>query len=104
MEKTEKLEQPKETCGLMVTLEGGIGVTINLKTTRQRVIEKIQHHLSKGLTNLVELETANLDEEEVCLLNPNKILIALIKKEFIIGQSRILKPQLGSVNPNDLRH
>ena len=102
----EKLAQPKETCGLMATFENGVGVKVNLKTTRQRAIEKIQTHLSKGLANLVEFETANPDEEEVCLLNPNKILVVLIRKEFTIEEehSRILRPQPGAVNPNDLRH
>ena len=99
----DKLTQPKETCGLMVTLEGGIGVTVNLKTTRQRVIEKIQTHLSKGLVNLVEFETANPDEEEVCLLNPNKILIALIKKEFVTSSGRIIQASMAQ-NPADFKH
>ncbi len=99
----KKLEQPKETCGLMVTLEGGIGVTVNLKATRQRVIEKIQTHLSKGLVNLVEFETANPDEEEVCLINPNKILIALIKKEFVTSSGRIIQASMAQ-NPADFKH
>ena len=102
----ETIEQPKEACGLMVTLEGGIGITTNLKATRQRVIEKIQTHLSKGLANLVELETANPDQEEVFLLDPKKILCVIVSKKFPItgGESKILRPKLGAINPNDLRH
>ena len=99
----KKLEQPEETCGLMVTLEGGIAVKVNLKATRQRIIEKIQTHLSKGLANLVEFETANPDEEEVCLLNPNKILVALIKKEFVMSSGRIVQASMAQ-NPADFKH
>lgn len=102
----DKLEQPEETCGLMVTLEGGIGITVNLKATRQRVIEKIQTHLAKGLANLVELETANPDEEEVFLLDPKKILSVLVKKEFMISSGKIVSARMGSpgVPPQKFEH
>ena len=39
MEK--ELEQPTETCGLMLTFEGGVGVKVNLKATKEEVIDAI---------------------------------------------------------------
>ena len=105
-EQKEKLEKPVETCGLMLTFEGGIGVKVNLKAAKQKVIEKIQNHLSKGLTNLVQFETANPEEEEVCMIDPKRILLILLKKEFIMQSGRILPAHLASpgVPPSDFRH
>ncbi len=102
----EKLEQPVETCGLMLTFEGGVGVKVNLKATKQRVIEKIQDHLSKGRANLVQFETANPDEEEVCMVDPRKILVMLLKKEFIMQSGRIVSASVAApgVPPADFRH
>ena len=101
MEERE-LEQPTETCGLMMTFEGGIAVKVNLRSTKQKVIEKIQNHLSKGFwrfkrktQNLIQFETANPEEQEVCMFNVNKVLIAMVKKEFVIG-NKIVPASLGS--------
>ena len=104
MEERE-LEQPTETCGLMMTFEGGIAVKVNLRSTKQKVIEKIQNHLSKGLQNLIQFETANPDEQEVCMFNVNKVLIAMVKKEFVIG-NKIVPASLGSPGapPQNFRH
>jgi hypothetical protein len=102
----EKLEQPTETCGLMVTFEGGVAVKVNLKATKQRVIEKIQDHLSKGRQNLVQFETANPDEEEVCMIDPKRILLMLLKKEFIMQSGRIVSASMASpgVPPQKFEH
>ncbi len=101
----EKLEQPVETCGLMLTFEGGVAVKVNLKSTRQRVIEKIQDHLSKGRENLIQFETANPDEDEVFLFDPKKTFVAIVKKEFLMG-GRIVSAQMASpgVPPQKFEH
>ena len=101
----DKLEQPKETCGLMLTFKGGVGVKVNLKATKKEVIEKIQESLAVGRTDLVQLETANPDEQEVCMFDPKEIVIAMVKKEFVIGD-RIVKAQLASPGapPDGFRH
>ena len=99
------LEKPTEACGLVMTFEGGVGIKINFKSTSQKVIEKIQEHLSKGRANLIQFETTNPNEQEVCIFNPNKILAIIVTKEFVMG-GRIVPATLASpgVNPNDLKH
>ncbi len=102
----EKLEKPVETCGVVLTFEGGVGVKVNLKATKQKVIEKIQIHLSKGLQNLVQFETTNPDVEEVLLFEPKKILAVVLTKEFLVQSGRILPANMASpgVPPTDFRH
>ncbi|KKL17062.1 hypothetical protein LCGC14_2489330 [marine sediment metagenome] len=101
----EKLEQPTETCGLMLTFEGGIAVKINLKATKEEVVETIQRSLSAGCQDLIQFETANPDEEEVFLFDPKKTFVAIIKKEFLMG-GRIVSAQLASPGapPSDFKH
>ena len=92
----ETLEKPKESCGLMLTLEGGVGVKINLRVTKEEVIKKIQDRLSANINTLVQFNTANLDEEEVCLFDPKRILLVLVKKEFIFSSGRIIQAQMAA--------
>jgi hypothetical protein len=101
----EKLEKPTETCGVVLTFEGGVGVKVNLKATKQRVIEKIQDHLSKGRANLVQFETSNPEVEEVLLFEPKKILAVILTKEFLMG-GRIVPAQLASPGASipDFKH
>ena len=98
MEERE-LEQPTEACGLMLTFEGGVGVKVNLKATKEEIIIAIQESLSTGRQDLIQFETSNPDEEEVLLFGPKKILAVILTKEFLIG-SRIVKAQLASPGPN----
>ena len=86
----EMIEQPKETCGLMLVMEGGVSTTINLFTTKKEVISKIQNHISSQIDGLIEFETANPDEQETFLFDPKKVMIAMIKKEFIIQSGKIV--------------
>jgi len=102
----EKLERPEETCGLLITFEGGVGVKINLKAKKEEVVEKIQNWLSSDINTLIQFNTANPDEQEVCLFNPKKVLLALLKKEFIMTSGKIITAQQMAVpgaNPNEYK-
>lgn len=92
----DTIEQPKETCGLMLTLEGGIGVKVNLKHTREEVIKKIQDHLTSKEADLptfglIQFNTLNPDKEEVCLFDPKKVLLVLVTKEFLFSSGKIIQ-------------
>ncbi|KKL15690.1 hypothetical protein LCGC14_2503080 [marine sediment metagenome] len=102
----EKLEKPEETCGLMLTLEGGVGVKINLRATKEEVISAIQESLSTGRQDLIQFTTSNPEEEEVCLFDPKRVLLALVKKEFIMSSGRIVPVQMAApgVDPNQFKH
>ncbi len=102
----EKLEKPEETCGLMLTLEGGVGVKINLRATKEEVISAIQESLSAGRQDLIQFTTSNPEEEEICLLDPKRVLLALVKKEFIMSSGRIITAQMAAtgVDPNQFKH
>ena len=106
MPNDETIEQPRESCGLMVTYEGGVGVKVNLKATREEVIEKIQNWLSSDVKTLIRFETSNPDEQEDCLISPNKILLILVRKEFIMESGRIVPASMASpgVNPASFKH
>ena len=99
----ETIEQPKETCGLMVTYEGGVGVKVNLKATQKEVIDKIQNWLSSNVKTLIKFETTNPDEQEDCLISPNKILFMLVRKEFIMESGRIVPASMVQ-NPASFKH
>ena len=86
----ETIEQPQETCGLMIVMEGGVTTTVNLFTTKEEVISKIQNYISDELNGLIEFKTANPDEQETFLFDPKKVMIAMIKKEFIIQSGKIV--------------
>ncbi|KKK72817.1 hypothetical protein LCGC14_2900070, partial [marine sediment metagenome] len=92
--------------GLMLTLEGGVGVKINLRATKEEVIEAIQKSLSTGRQDLIQFTTSNPEEEEICLLDPKRVLLALVKKEFIMSSGRIIPAQMASpgANPNQFKH
>jgi hypothetical protein len=102
----EKLEQPTETCGLVLTFVGGIGVKVNLKSTKQRVIEKIQDHLSKGRQNLIQFETTNPEGEEVCMFNPKTVLAVILTKEFLMQSGRIVPASMAvpGAPPQEFKH
>ena len=103
MPNDETIEQPKETCGLMLFLEGGIQTTINLFATRDEVVEKIQIYLRDGVDDLVEFKTANPDEQETFLVNPKKILFLMVKKEFVISTGKIVPASMAQ-NPANFKH
>ena len=90
----------RETCGLMVFVVGGLNTTVNLFSSREEVLKKIQDHLSAGRTDLIEFETSNPDEQELFLIDPRKILFMMVKKAFLI--SRNIKPV--NFDPRKLRH
>lgn len=102
----EELEKPKETCGLILTFEGGVGVKINLKATKEEVIDAIQNRLSAKKDGLIQFQTSNPDEEEVLLFEPKKILAVILKKEFIFSSGRIVPASLASpgVDPQTFKH
>ena len=102
----DKLEQPVETCGLLITYEGGVAVKINLKATKEEVIQKIQNWLSADIKTLIQFETSNPDEEEVFLFEPKKILVVVLKKEFVFASGRIVSAQMASPGapPSDFKH
>ncbi len=104
--ETPEIAKPEETCGLMLTLEGGVGVKVNLKVTKQRVIEKIQEYLLKGHQDLIRFETTNPEAEEVCMFNPKKVLAVILTKEFLMQSGRIVQAQMASpgANPNQFKH
>lgn len=106
----EKLEQPKENCGLMLVLEGGVSTTINLAATRKEVLDKIRdgftsksRWLKRNRNTLIQFKTANPDEEEVCLIDPKRILVAMVKKEFTISTGKIIPATMGQ-NPAGFKH
>ncbi|KKK75522.1 hypothetical protein LCGC14_2872860, partial [marine sediment metagenome] len=88
------------------TLEGGVGVKINLRATKEEVISAIQESLSTGRQDLIQFTTSNPEEEEVCLFDPKRVLLALVKKEFIMSSGRIVQAQMASpgANPNQFKH
>ena len=102
----EKLEQPTETCGLMLTYEGGVGVKVNLKATKEEVINAIQNWLSSDINTLIQFETTNPDAEEVLLFEPKRILAVILTKEFLMQSGRIIPAQLASPGapPSDFKH
>ena len=103
----EKLEQPEETCGLLITYEGGVGVKVNLRAKQEEVIDKIQNWLSSEVKTLIQFETSNPDEVETCLVSPNKILFMLVKKEFIMESGRIVSANLvapGALPTSNFKH
>ncbi len=102
----ETIAKPEETCGLMLTLEGGVGVKINLRATKEEVISAIQESLSTGREDLIQFTTSNPEEEEVCMFNPKKVLAVILTKEFLIQSGRIVQAQMASpgANPNQFKH
>ena len=86
----ETIEQPKESCGLMLVMEGGVSTTVNLFATKEEVISKIQNYISAKIDGLIQFETANADEQETFLFDPKKVMIVMIKKEFIIKSGKIV--------------
>ena len=99
----ETIEQPKETCGLMLFLEGGIQTTINLFATRDEVVEKIQTYLDEKERGLIEFNTANPDEQEIFLVDPKRILFLMVKKEFVISTGKIVPASIAQ-NPANFKH
>ncbi len=92
----ETIAKPEETCGLMLTLEGGVGVRINLRATKEEVISTIQNRLSAKMDGLGQFTTSNPEEEEVFLFDPKRVLLALVKKEFIMSSGRIVPVQMAA--------
>jgi len=92
----EKLEQPTETCGLVLTFVGGVGVKVNLKATKQEVIDAIQESLSVGRQDLIQFETTNPEGEEVCMFSPKTVLAVILTKEFLMQSGRIIPAQMAS--------
>lgn len=99
----EKLEKPKETCGLMLVFKGGVSTQVNLSVKKGEVISKIQDFISAGIQGLVQFNTANPNEEEICLFDPKEILVVMVKKEFIMTSGRIVQPG-PNVNPERFKH
>ncbi len=99
----ETIEQPKENCGLMLVLEGGVSTTINIAATRQEVVDKIQDGFFSDLHSLIQFKTANPNEEEICLIDPKRILIAMVKKEFTISTGKIVPATMGQ-DPSSFKH
>ncbi len=88
MEDPEKIEEPKEICGFMAAMEYGVAQKVNLYATREEVIEKIQDFRSNPDVNtMIEFRTANPDTEETFLIDPKRIILSVVTKEFIIGSN-----------------
>ena len=98
---TRPLEQAKETCGVMLVMEGGVSTTANISETKERVIEAIQKHLENNDTGLLSFITANPDDEEIFLFDPKRILIVMIKKEYIIQSGKIV-PVTGIIEKGNI--
>lgn len=90
----KELETAQESCGLMLVLEGSVQTTINLRATKEEVMDAIQDHLSVGRTDLLKFRTAEESNEEYCLFDPKKIMLAVFKKEFVIQSGKIQPVQM----------
>lgn len=98
-----KLEQPKETCGLMLVFKGGVSTQVNLAATKQEVIDIIQDNIIHNLDGLIQFKTSNPDEQEICLFDPKELLVVMVKKEFVMASGKIISASMGE-NPNKFRH
>ena len=88
MEDPETIEEPKEICGFMAAMDYGVAQKVNLYATREEVVKKIQDHRSNPDVNtMIEFRTANPDTEETFLIDPSRILLSIVTKEFIIGSN-----------------
>ena len=100
----EKIEGPKEICGFMAAMEYGVAQKVNLFATREEVVEKIQAFRSSGVNTMIEFKTANPDTQETFLIDPKRILLSIITKEFIIGGNVVPISQVTGQAPSNYRH
>ena len=102
-EETE-IKGPKEICGFMAALDYGVAQKVNLFATREEVVKKIQDHRSAGRVDLIEFKTANPDTEETFLIDPKRIILSIITKEFIIGSNVVPISQVTGKAAGNYRH
>ena len=53
----DTIEQPKETCGLMIIMEGEVSTTINLFAKKEEVISKIQNYIEAQINVQIQFDT-----------------------------------------------
>jgi len=88
------LEKATESCGMMVVLEGSVSTKINLRATKEEIMDAIQAHLLTGSDELLKFQTAQTDGDEFCMFDPRKIMFAVFTKEFVIESGKIQPVQI----------
>jgi len=88
------LEKATESCGMMVVLEGSVSTKINLRATKEEVMDAVQAHLLSGSNELLRFQTTQPDENEYCMFNPKKIMFSVFTKEFVVESGKIQPVQI----------
>lgn len=88
------LEKATESCGMMIVMEGSVSTKINLRATKEEVMDAIEEHLSHGRVDLLKFQTAQTDENEYCMFDPRKIMFSVFTKEFVIESGKIQPVQI----------